>query len=554
MIPRPHSHAAGFAAVLAALCPLVIATAVAAAPAPARRAPAAAPRAAAPAARTQPARPSLERDTLAWAGDRAVTALDLVQRIEWMPWPEKHGQADLDSAKTRALESLVAEALLAQESRREAPGDSVTPLRAALRRALLRDALYQQVVAGAPAPAAAEVGRLVRLQHPRAAASEQPALRRAVADSLRALGDMVAAGEFLMDHLVGRRVEVDSSTFVLLADSLRELMVRAHDDPVPGGAILVPAYAADALTAGLARSLDRTLARLPDGPLSLRDAIDDLHFYQFGVHSLEPGRFAIEFNQCLRRIVEGEVMAREGARRNLDRLPAVQHDLERWTDAWRAGHLLARLATASRADDDEAFRTLALNEPERARGLCEVDLSEILCGSRAEAAELAGEIALGARFDSIATRRSRRSEWAANGGRSGFFPVGEHPDLGYVALLALPDTLTGPVQLPEGYALLRVHGKRLRADSAQAPALLERARAAATGERRVQALASHVAGLANATSVRMNYAALRKVEILASNMVVKRSLGFGGGMTASPSLAPMWQWTRRWRGHAAPSP
>ena len=516
---------------------------------PVRRLPA---RPAAPAALRVPS--GLERDTLAWAGESAITALDLVQRIEWMPWLEKRGASTLDSAKARALESLVAEALLAQESRREAPGDSLTPMRAALERALMRDALYQQVVDSVPVPTAERVARLVRTRYPGAPAAELPGLRHTVRDSLVAMASALRAGEFMMQQLAGMRVQVDSSTFTLLADSLRAFMVLANEPRNPGVGYRVPAEAPDALTRMLAASLGRTLARMPGEPLTLRGALEDMRFYPFVMRSLEPAAFASELSRCLRHIVEGEAMAREGARRHLDRLPAVQHDLRLWTVAWRAEHVLYRLGQDANASDEETIRSLALYDPEDARELCDVDLSEILCGTRAEATEIAGEIALGARFDSLATRRSRRSEWAVRGGRSGWFPVHDRPELGALALLSLPDSLAGPYRLAEGFSLIRVHGKRMNPDSVRDIPLFERARARATGEKRLHAIATHVAELANHTDVRMDLAALKRVEILESNMVVKRTLGFGGGMTAAPSLAPMWHWVPQWRGRAAPLP
>jgi len=498
----------------------------------------------------------LERDTLAWVGDRAVTALDLVQRIEWMPWMEKHGIVSMDSAKVKALEALVGEALLAEESEREHAADSaaIAPLRSALRRALTRDALYQQVVAEAPAPGPAQVERVLRATHPNAPPARRPALRKAVADSLRGAEGAMRAAQFLMHTLADQRVTVDSARFVRLADSLRAIVIRFDPEPVPGGDRLLPAEAPEILRVQLRDVLDQPLARFSGGALSIGDVLDDLHFYLFGVRSLERHRFQLAFNDCLRRIVEGELLAREGARRGLDRSPAVQRELERWTSAWRAEDGLRRIGPHGPATDDEAFRLLALTEPERARNLCEVDVSEILCGSRGEAAALLGELGLGARFDSLATARTRRNDWANHGGRSGFFPVLAHPELGYAALLSLPDTLVGPVGLPEGFALLRVHGKRLRADSSAAPALLARARAVAAGERRTRAIARHVAGLASHTRVEMNLAALRHVDILPANMVVKRSLGFGGGMMASPTLQPVWQWTRLWRDESATAP
>ncbi len=510
----------------------------------------------APAARPARRAAPLDRDTLALVGDRAITALDLVQRIEWMPWMEKHGISTLDSAKVKALEALVGEALLAEESEREHAADSaaIAPMRAALDRALTRDALYQQVVAEAPAPSPAQIERVLRAAHPDAPPSQRPALRKAVADSLRGAEGAMRAAQFLMHTLADQRVSVDSAGFVRLADSLRAIVIRFDPEPVPGGDRLLPAEAPELLRVQLRDVLAQPLARFEGGALSIGDVLDDLHFYLFGVRSLERHRFQLAFNDCLRRIVEGELLAREGARRGLDRSPAVQRELQRWTSAWRAEDGLRRIGPRGPASDDEAFRLLALTEPERARNLCEVDVSEILCGSRGEAAAMLGELGLGARFDSLATVRTRRNDWANRGGRSGFFPVLAHPDLGYAALLSLPDTLVGPVALPEGFALLRVHGKRLRADSAAAPALLARARAVATGERRTRAIARHVADLAAATRVEMNLAALRHVDILPANMVVKRSLGFGGGMMASPSLQPVWQWTKLWRDESATAP
>ncbi len=492
-----------------------------------------------------PAPAGLERDTLALVDDHAVTALDLVQRIEWMPWPEKQQAASLQVAKARALESLVAEALLARESERFARADSVAlaPASAALRRALLRDALFRDLCAEAPPAGRAEVDSLVRRLHPGAAPGQLPALRRAAADSLRDLHGRERAAAFMVHQLAGRQVRVDSTTFMLLADSLRAYMVWLHDAPAAGGGIIVPAEAPDTLRARLAPALGRTLAQLPGGPWTLGDALEDLRFYLFAVHSLESRRFAAEWNARLRTIVEGELMAREAERRGFASRPEIARDLALWTRAWRAGRATARLAAAVPGTDDDAFRVLARSEPERARNLGEVDLLEILSADRDAAEAVRAALAAGADFDSLARARSRRGEWSASGGRSGFFPVTARPVLGYAALLSPRDSLLGPVRLPEGWSVYRVLGKRLRADSTQAGGLLAEAGRLAAGERRMQAVARHVATLADHARIRIDYVALRRVEILTANMVTRRALGFGGGMLAAPSLLPMWQWT-----------
>ena len=505
------------------------------------------------AART-PESATLALDTLAWVGTGAVTALDLVRRIEWMPWPDKTGAAQMDSAKVRALQSLVGEQLLAQQAGREGLGDSgrVARMRASLRKALVRDALYHDVVAATPAPSAAKVDSIVR-RHPLPATPDaRRALRRTVADSLRKLSERDRAADFMSRVLGGQRAVLDSATFMLLADSLRALMTAyppagRNDHPV------LPEYV-DALLARLGPSLERPLVRLPGGPLRLGEALEELRFYAFSLHSLEPDRFAAELSARFRMIVEGELMAREGLRRHLDQRPDVQRDLEMWTAAWRANLLLGRIAAGPEASEDEAFRQLALTEPERARAICEVSVAEILCGSDAQGAQLRALLNAGASFDSLARLTTERTEWRARGGRSGFFPIARHPGLGYAALLTPADSLCGPLRLPEGHTIFRVLGKRLHPDSLAGRALIERAREQATVRLRADRVARYVASLARGNRVEFNYAALPGIEVLPANMVTKRFIGFGGGMLAAPSLTPLWDWVPIWRAAGAAVP
>jgi hypothetical protein len=310
----------------------------------------------------------------------------------------------------------------------------------------------------------------------------------------------------------------------------------------------------DALLTRLATRLALPLVSLPAGPLSLGDALEDFRFYDFSVRSLSPNHFQVELNQALRTIVEGELMAREAMRRKLDRRPDVLRDLNLWTNAWRAHLLAERVAGEARVSDDDAFRELALTDPERAREDSEVSVEEILSDSRADAESLRVSIARGGDFAALARRRSRRAAWASNGGRSGYFEVHAHPNLGYAALLSPSDSLFGPIQVPEGFSLYRVLGEPLIADSGAARARLEHARSTSARRKRSDQVSSFVASLAARSRVEMNYPALRRVSIFPSNMVTKRMLGFGGGMLAAPSLPPLSGWVQQWRSSYPPRP
>jgi hypothetical protein len=463
----------------------------------------------------------------------------------------------MDSARVRALESLVAEALLARESARSSPGDSqaIAPMRAALGRALARDALYRDVADSVPPATPADVRTALRQAYPRARAADLPMLRRAVEDSLRGLGRQARAARFMLRLLAGQRVVVDSATFLAFSDSLRALMLAAGDAPVMGGGgVLVPAEAPDRLLERLGPVLERPLARFADGALSLREALEDLRFYLFAIHARSRMRFAAELNERLKTMIEGELMAREAARRGLDRRPDVQRDLDAWTRTWLARRQLERVAAPARATEDQAFRRMAAFDRERALQVCEVDLEEILTGSQAEGNQVRARLAAGVPFDSLARAWTLRPGWAERGGRPGWRPVRELPGMELAVLLAPRDSLVGPGRVSGGWSVFRVLGKRIAADSAQARTLLEQARLDATRGLRAARVDEHVAELAAHEGVRLNYAALARVPISPANMVVKRALGFGGGMLAAPALVPSWGWVEWLHRRQVPRP
>ncbi len=101
-------------------------------------------------ARLSPAQPSrpLPTDTLAEVGGRAITARDLIERLELMPWPGKERQDTADSVKIKALQSIVAEQLLASEAAARGMGRDSASLRRvrSFERLLVRDELYRREI------------------------------------------------------------------------------------------------------------------------------------------------------------------------------------------------------------------------------------------------------------------------------------------------------------------------------------------------------------------------------------------------------------------------
>jgi parvulin-like peptidyl-prolyl isomerase len=90
----------------------------------------------------------LPTDSLAEIGPTIITARDLIERIELMPWQGKDMPSQHDSAKVKALQSMVAEQLLALDASAQGIGtDSATMrYRENVERLLVRDELFKREV------------------------------------------------------------------------------------------------------------------------------------------------------------------------------------------------------------------------------------------------------------------------------------------------------------------------------------------------------------------------------------------------------------------------
>ncbi len=92
--------------------------------------------------------PPLPMDTLARVGSSVITGRDLIERIELMPWEGKENPAQHDSSKIKALNSLVAERLLAMEGKHLNIGsDHQTELKIRnMEKMFVRDELFKREV------------------------------------------------------------------------------------------------------------------------------------------------------------------------------------------------------------------------------------------------------------------------------------------------------------------------------------------------------------------------------------------------------------------------
>jgi len=581
---------------------------------------------------------TLPMDTLATVGASVITARDFLERFELMPWPGKDRRQERDSAKTRALRSLVAERLLAQEAAVRGIGRDTLARRrvASLEQVMVRDELFKREVVARVQVTDREMSvgmkrypRELRLLYLRSPSRETAiALRdsvgkrgvldsllhrvsrrlltrvdtltlaygsadwvledtayslserrrlsgpiqsdlygwgvaaflsdhiyaesanKSIPDRLRAVQNIVRtrqqqrrAGQYSGSVLSPQRAEADPEMFERMASVLHAIMTANPQERSSRAGFRLGAADLDALEQMLGSDVDRILVNLPGGDLSTRDVLDEMRFHDFSFSRLEPEPFRDRLNAITKDMVAAELLAREGYRLRLDNTEAVRHDVSVWEDHWSASALIGEMQEEVHVTDEEVMSYLVDHAREFGRAY-EVNIREVLADSLTTVLHALERANNGEPFVDIARELSTREAWRSRGGESGLFRVDSLPELGVAALWTDSGAYGGPLRLREGYSVFQVLDKRLaRQDSVPPPDSIKAvSRRIVRAVRQQEILRQEVGKLAQRTGVRVFENRLKALQVNSSNMVTRRFIGFGGVITAVPSIYPLWQW------------
>ena len=589
-----------------------------------------------------PGAESQKRDTLAEVGTRVISTEDLLNRIEFMPWLGKNSPLQVDSSKIKALQSLVAEQLLALQASAAGIGeDTLTRIgRKALEKLLVRDELHRREVRSrvtitedeirmglkkyatirevllarvrtrreaqalaqilsknanpestltfnrhlpvyrvdtlsltlGSADAAIEdtafslhparrssfpvfsqyVGWAVVIlrdeqsnpEYTKRPISERPMV---VERKLRQRKETFLTAKYIAAALKGKKAEANPVLFEALASRTLDRFVSDPEHHRTKEGFALQSADVDSLTVAFWPERSEVFIEIENGGIPLGDVIEAFRSEDLVFPSLDNREFRIRLNTLVKAIVAGELMAREGFRRNLQHTEEVRHDLGLWTNYWLARLLEQRIVQSITVPDEEILAYLIANANSFGSSF-EVNVREVLYGSLDQALHAMERIATGTDMARLAREESKREAWRERGGVSGMFRVSAYPQLGFVALAQDTGRLAGPVHLKEGYSVFTVLDKRHALnDSVPGFVSLRGAvRLALLRVKRDQLLAHAIASMAKTYGVTTNYGKLANVNVSPVTMVTRRFLGFGGVITAVPLLPPRWEWVKDW--------
>ncbi|HLP17199.1 MAG TPA: hypothetical protein VK470_13130 [Bacteroidota bacterium] len=372
--------------------------------------------------------------------------------------------------------------------------------------------------------------------------------RYRVEETIRNKKEGPFARRFIASVLVQEKATVDSVMFERLAAAMHAILSRDSAQHKNKNAFALTSDDVDELQAKLQSDRNSPLVAMKETPLLLGDAIEEYRFLHLGFQSLEMKKFKGTLNANLRFVVETELLAREGYKRNLQYSENVKHDVDLWSNYWTSRYQMWNVEDTVRATEPEVLSALNTSAATMG-GAYEVNIQEVLCDNLATVGRVLDEASHGTPMADLARTYSIRPEWKSAGGVSGYMPLTKHPELTHRALMADSGAIVGPLRVENGFSVFRVIGKRRTggADLPTVDSVVINIKDNLTAGKRNRTMSGYVAGLARQYKVDINYEKLRAITIQPANMYTRRNIGFGGIITAAPMLYPNWEWVKEYR-------
>lgn len=351
------------------------------------------------------------------------------------------------------------------------------------------------------------------------------------------------AATFQGKLLSPQRAEVDSQLFDLMANVLHSRITADAPARLTKAGYRMALPDIDSLAVLFSDRLGDEFVHIEGGGMTVQDVLDAFQYNEVAFQTLEREPFFTRVNAALKDMVRKEMISREAYRRNLHETSAVRHDVGIWDDYWAAGALIRKIRDSVTVDDQEIMSFLITQGSVLGRGY-EVNVREVLCDSLGTALEVLQRALQGESLGMMARALSRRPGWPSRDGESGYFAVDVYPSLGFPALLQDSGTVGGPVRLREGFSVFTTLGKRTSRPDGELhlDSLLYWGSRGSKALKQERAVESMIGALAGREGVTVHLDRLSRLQVTPSNMFTRRYIGFGGAVTAVPTILPVWKW------------
>ncbi|MFA6541740.1 MAG: peptidylprolyl isomerase, partial [Bacteroidota bacterium] len=326
-----------------------------------------------------------------------------------------------------------------------------------------------------------------------------------------------------------QRAEANPGLFLMIADSAAALLRADSLNYRTKNLYTLPPSAVALVESKFAGRLSEPFITIENGaPMTLGEVFTGLSDNNIVFPNLQTEYIRWVLNNNIKTVIQNELLAREGLKKNLNQTEPVRHDIATWMDNRRASLLLRQIVDTISVSAEEIESEYQLH-PLLYGATMMVRLREILVDSVALAKSLKERLNRGEDFAALASRYSKRKEWAKRGGESGFIDVSKWGELGAFASSAKIGEIEGPWRIRGGLTIFEVLERKIIDDSIRNnfSDVRKTIEQKVLQEKRRQTVNRYIGSLAKKYNVTIDEEALRKIPTTTTSMFTWRNIGFG---------------------------
>jgi parvulin-like peptidyl-prolyl isomerase len=354
--------------------------------------------------------------------------------------------------------------------------------------------------------------------------------------------------DFINDFFADRKIMTDGSIFWYFAEKMQTLIaeIKNSQNIKAGEKITIGPEDFLRLKKSLhPDSLKKDFIKFEQDPVSLESFFNDFVFEGFYTFTTDLKAISGQLNSRIKRQIEIELLAREAYSRGMDNLPDVRNSIEIWKENYLSTLYLKDIVLNTEITDidiNEYLREMkdsTLNEEK-------VNIIEVLTDSLEiikEALSLSQDDNRLREFAKIHTKR----EWTKEkNGEFGFFPVSEYGEIGKIASTMKIGDVYGPLQTNDGYSLFKVIDRKIDSISVNELKITNEVKTQIRYTKIKEYLENLAADLADKYNVSVDNSLLNSLDLMNTQMIVFRFMGFGGRILAFPYSSPFYEWKDKW--------
>jgi len=291
-------------------------------------------------------------------------------------------------------------------------------------------------------------------------------------------------------------------------------------------------------------SLNKVFIKFDNSPLTFEQFIDDFIFEGFYTFTTDIDKIASQLNSRVKRQIELELLSQESYKRGMESLPEVKSSTEIWKENYLSTLLLKDIVLNTKLTqvDIESY----LNGENNKGYDTEVNILEILTDSLEIIKQALSIVNNDNSFKSFAKEHTKREGTKNSGGEFGYFSIFENGEIGKIAGTMEIGDVYGPLKTDNGYSVFKLIGKKQNQNGTNTNNIDEDTKLKIKYKKVMDNVENLVVSLAEEHNLSVNTDLLNSLDLLNTQMVVFRYMGFGGRIQAFPYSTPFFNWKNKW--------